>query len=698
MSSIGALATGGRSGRVGGRGGDRFAIVGLGCVLALMTGSAMTAAAFSYVLSARVDRAHRIEDSYSDTLVAVTNQESLLRDYPLEPSPKTRSAYAAQDLAFDTSTAAIARQTGGPDATLNKLLVDEQKFDAIATSIMDAVDRGDAATAAAIDAGVPEPADVVVEALHATEAPHQRLNAAVAAVRQGDVIILWALPVEFVAGLGLLGLFARMSRGHRRRFDSQARRHYYDARHDLLTGIPNRRGFLEIANDSLASALSDGSCTGLLMLDLDRFKTINDARGHHVGDEVLVQIGPRISSVVRECDTVCRLGGDEFAVVLPRIANATEALAIAENVLACFDEPFAADNTTFVLSGTVGVSVAPDHGLTVPELLQRGDLALYAAKETGRKCHRLFEPAMEDAAVARLAVEADLGVAIANGELFLDYQPVVSLATGAMSGVEALARWRHPRRGLVPPSEFIPVAEESELITSIGSWVLAQACAQARVLQDRYPRTPPLTMAVNISICQLEQPGFIDEVSRCVQDAGLDPASVILEITESRLGDESDEVLDVLRSLADLGLRLSIDDFGTGYSSLTRLRSFPMNELKIDRSFVKALGTPDDSYPLVAATINMAHSLGLSVVAEGVELPAQLQSLRQLGCDFVQGYLISMPTAATALNATISVGSDLVAMFLPPDRQRFDGGAAFAAAITATMSRSQVVAHLTTDR
>ena len=439
--------------------------------------------------------------------------------------------------------------------------------------------------------------------------------------------------------------------------------------HDPLTGLTNRALF----RDRVAHALERGarapgaSPVAVLYLDLDDFKTVNDSLGHAAGDALLRQVAQRLLHVTRGADTVARLGGDEFAVLLEAVGTEDEATAVARRLLDALAAPVDALGTPVSVGASVGVALArPEDG--PDELLRNADVAMYMAKRSGKRHHEVFAPAMHEAAVARLALEADLrqaladgvpgsggGAGAAGGELQLAYQPIVELPSGTVAGFEALLRWQHPTRGLIPPSEVIPVAEETGLVVPLGRWVLREACRQAAAWQGERDAhrpavgAPPLLMSVNVSGRQLaEGDRLVDDVRAALAEAQLAPEALQLEITETVMVQDTEGTLAVLRALSALGVRLAIDDFGTGYSSLSYLERFPVDTLKIDKAFVRGLGGADEESPLAEAIVRIGRTLGLRVVAEGVETAAQAARLAGFGCEHGQGYLFAQPLPPAA--------------------------------------------------
>jgi diguanylate cyclase (GGDEF)-like protein/PAS domain S-box-containing protein len=420
----------------------------------------------------------------------------------------------------------------------------------------------------------------------------------------------------------------------------------YLATRDALTGLPNRVLLHDRLELGVANAARHGTGFAFMFIDLDRFKTINDSLGHHVGDELLKGVAGRLTACVRATDTVARLGGDEFAVILENLRGDDDegAQSVADKMIAAMASPMIVEGQALNTSCSIGISLYPADGRDSGTLMKNADVAMYFAKEKGRNNYQFFSQNMNARAQERLSVENYLRLALKRHELVMHYQPRMKVATGELVGVEALVRWQHPRRGLLPPAKFIDVAEDSGLIVPIGEWVLQAACAQAAAWQAR---RPGLRVSVNLSVGQvMDGDRFCRAVEAALREARLDPRLLELELTESHLIQDIEEKAALLNRLGDLGVGIAIDDFGTGYSSLSYLKKLPVDAIKIDGSFVRDIGKDANDEAIIQAILAMAHSLKLSVVAEGVETEAQLEALRALGCDEYQGFLESPGLAA----------------------------------------------------
>ncbi|MES2949472.1 MAG: EAL domain-containing protein [Pseudomonadota bacterium] len=420
----------------------------------------------------------------------------------------------------------------------------------------------------------------------------------------------------------------------------------YQANHDSLTGLANRNLLNDRIEQAIAWAKRNGHVMGVMLLDLDHFKLINDASGHSAGDALLKEVAHRLTACVRETDTVARLGGDEFVIILTDLPQPDDVDQIAEKILSTLSRPTEVAGRDVFVTASIGVSLYPRDGDHGEILLRYADMAMYRVKEHGRNSVRQFVPEMGSTAISRLDMEGAMRRGLERGEFVLHYQPKIDLATQHVVGAEALIRWQHPQIGLVHPIEFIRLAEETGLILPLGEWVLAEACRQQVLWQQQGLR--PLKIAINMSARQFRQDELTDRIAAIFTGTGADPAQFILELTESMVMHDVDSTLMSLRALKKLGVSLSLDDFGTGYSSLSYLRRFPIDELKIDRSFINDIHTNADDAAIAGAIIAMARSLGLSVVAEGVENKEQADLLSTLGCNQVQGYYYARPLTVTA--------------------------------------------------
>ena len=453
----------------------------------------------------------------------------------------------------------------------------------------------------------------------------------------------------FILGAGIAAVASwRLNEGTRARLDHQAV-------HDGLTRLPNRLLFVDRLGVALARARRTDTVHAVLFIDLDHFKVVNDSLGHSAGDEVLLEVAARLDEVVRANDTVSRFGGDEFTVLAEDLVSESAALMLAARIAESLSRPARVQSRDIALSASIGIALTRGRE-SAEHLLRDADAAMYLAKERGRGRVEVFDGALREQVMARLEVENDLRLAIERGELVTHFQPKVRIDTGTIVGVEALVRWQHPERGLVPPNDFIALAEETGLIFALGEWVLRDACAQAARWSGLTPDGEPLTVSVNLSRRQLEQPDLVEVVERALADTGLEPVRLCLEITESAVMRDLDTSISTLRRLKELGLRLAIDDFGVGFSSLSQLKHLPpVDMLKIDKSFVDNIATSDDR-AIVAAILSLAGALGLTTVAEGVEIPEQAAELSSLGCELAQGFLFARPQPPEALDAGFAAG------------------------------------------
>jgi diguanylate cyclase (GGDEF)-like protein len=427
----------------------------------------------------------------------------------------------------------------------------------------------------------------------------------------------------------------------------------YQALHDPLTDLPNRALFLDRLEQELADAERAGRVVAVLFIDLDNFKVINDSLGHHLGDRLLVEVSLRIRNCLRSRDSAARFGGDEFTILLANLWDAAAAIRVTDRVLEALHEPFTIAKHQVTVSASVGIALGNSGAVRPSDLLRNADTALYQAKGTKGR-YEVYRPSMHTTTLKRLKLEEDLRRAIDRGGFEVHYQPQVKLDTHAIAEMEALVRWGHPRRGLVMPSEFIQVTEETGLIVPIGERVLEEACRQAREWRNQNGQRPGITMCVNLSMRQLQDPDLLGKVERALRGAALDANELKLEITETMVMEDEQHVIGVLGDLSALGVRISLDDFGSGYSALNYVKNLPVDDLKIDKSFIDGLGEDPVNDAIVRLIVDFAHTLGLKVTAEGVENERQVASLTAMRCDQAQGFYFSKPLPAEAAGELVA--------------------------------------------
>ena len=425
--------------------------------------------------------------------------------------------------------------------------------------------------------------------------------------------------------------------------------------HDPLTELPNRALFMERLEHAAARSLR-GGLFAVLFVDLDRFKLLNDSFGHIIGDQVLIAVARRLRGCLRPADTIARLGGDEFVVLLEDLSGPPDATRLVERILQQLGHPFQVAGQELFMAASIGVALSSRPYEQPEDMLRDADTAMCHAKVAGRGRYEVFDKEMHARAVALLRLDSDLRRATECQEFRIQYQPVVDLKTGRLTGFEALARWQHPQRGLVPPAEFIPMAEETGLINQLGQWVLSQACLQTKIWQQQFPAPSPLTISVNLSGKQLMKPELVKRIDQILEETGLDGNSLGLEITESVIMENAESAIALLMQLRARSVKLHIDDFGTGYSSLNCLHRLPVDTLKVDRSFVSGTGPSGENWEIVRTIVALAHNLGLDVIAEGVETANQLAQLTRLDCEYGQGHFFSPPVDADA--ATMLIAAD----------------------------------------
>jgi diguanylate cyclase (GGDEF)-like protein/PAS domain S-box-containing protein len=442
--------------------------------------------------------------------------------------------------------------------------------------------------------------------------------------------------------VGMIGVSTDIS--ERKTLEAELERR---ASHDPLTGLPNRPAFVDRLEQALQRTRrrkNSRNKVGVLFMDLDGFKTINDSLGHEAGDRFLVTVAEHLKNRLRPEDVLARFGGDEFAVLLEDVANVTEAIWVAQRIAEGLQEPLAVNSHQVSVSTSVGIALGSANTNDDPEgMLRKADAAMYQAKEQGPGRYAVFDPAMQERAQERLELEAELRKALERGEFLLYYQPEVSLRDGTIVGFEALLRWQHPQRGLLKPQAFMPLAEETDLIVPIGRWVLEEACGQAKRWEEERPCAPPATIEVNLSSRQLVRRGLTRTIEEVLTRADIEAHRLALDLTETTLIKASEDNAQALDALKKMGIRLHLDDFGTGYSSLSYLKRFPVDRVNVDKSFVKGLGENATDTALVRMSIDLCHTMGVEVLAEGVETSEQAALLRDMGCDMGQGYYFAQP-------------------------------------------------------
>jgi len=632
---------------------SRPATLGLAGVLLAVSGYALWSSTSTARAAHRAVMASRLSDDYAYAARAVIAQESLEHEYRLEPGPEVRTRFDAASDDLVAAMTRVRRDGSAEDLQRSERVLEVQgPYLRAVARMLAAVDRGEQADVLRIDDQEADPAFVqtgnMIES--ASRTYHERSMQALADLQALESLTSRTTPLVVLGGLLLVAVFSSVLRQVRRDLDHQRERATHDSMHDSLTGLPNRMLLAERLEQALRAGRRDGTATGLLLIDLDRFREVNDALGHHNGDQLLVQIGPRLAGVLREVDTVTRLGGDEFAVLLPIVENVDAAMSVAGRLRQALDQPFLVDGIDLDVEASIGVVVSGEHGEDSTTLLQRADVAMYVAKEKHVGIFA-YDPGLDGHSPQRLALLGQLRRALDRFELVLHYQPKVCLSTGQVCGAEALVRWQHPERGLLPPDQFIPLAEHTGLISALTRYVLDAALAQTRTWSDAGHRIP---VAVNLSARNLLDERLIEEVIGLLDRHGL-PAEILdLEVTESAIITDPVRARRLLTRLHDLGVRIAIDDFGAGYTSLAQLKALPVTELKVDRSFVATMDSDSRNAMIVQSVVDLGHNLGLTAVAEGVETETSMAMLARYGCDVVQGYHLSRPLPADAFLAWVS--------------------------------------------
>ncbi|MEO8628665.1 MAG: EAL domain-containing protein [Betaproteobacteria bacterium] len=625
----------------------QLATYGLGVVLLVVSSFTIWSSVSTSNLSDRAINASSLADHYAAAAAAVAAQESLERKYRLEPSQEVRKRYAAAAGRLKASLALVARDGSAEDrVTVQQVLDVHVPYLESIDKMFGAVDRGDTPAVLRIDSDEVDPKFDFIESVvdRASDWHHDASILALGELRSREGFNSRATPMVFMLAFVLVALFSNVLRKTLSQMDLQRDRAVHDSLHDALTGLPNRTLLSDRFEQALRRGRREGSLTGLLLIDLDRFKEVNDTLGHQCGDRLLVQIGMRLTGALREVDTIARLGGDEFAVLLPSVEDMDAVLEVARRLRTALTQAFDIDDVEIEIEASIGAVISGQQGDDPATLMRHADIAMYEAKRKGLGIGP-YDAAIDGPSPERLSLLGELRRGIARGELFLHYQPKVDLNNGQVTGVEALVRWQHPQRGLVRPDEFIPFAEQTGLIGPLTSCVLNLALAQSKAWADASHRIP---VAVNISARTLLDDTLVNQVSGLLAHYGLPAQMLELELTESAIMLEPIRAKSVLGQLHALGVRIALDDFGVGYTSLAQLKTLPIDEMKIDKSFVLTMQKDRSNALIVRGVIDLGHNLGMSIVAEGVETAEALVALTEYGCDTAQGYHLCRPQSAAA--------------------------------------------------
>jgi diguanylate cyclase len=618
----------------------RASSFGLALVLVVLAGFSLTSAYIGHLRATEVTQAEYLDNAYRDARINVVLGESIERKYRLQPSPAVRAQYGEALDRLHTSLDKIL-SAADPSAKegVTRALADFVMYRDGVGKLFDAADAGDIELVNAIDrAEVDPPSDAITEFVQEQSVIQaEATNSSLERMKRTQSTIFLATPIAFIVGFLVLAAFTLNLRNVRRRVE-------YQTLHDELTGLPNRTLLHDRTGQALASARRSGVTTAVLLIDLDRFREINDTLGHGIGDAVITTLAQRLQDRFRDSDTLARLGGDEFAVLLTNLSGLHAAREVAAEILLIIQKPIEIEELSLDVEASIGIAVAPDHGASADDLVQRADVALYVAK-SNHTGYAMYEAHADEYSPERLAVLGDLRRAISEDALVLHYQPKIGLGNGITTGVEALVRWNHPSRGLIPPDEFIPLAERTSLIEPLTDWVLKTAMTQARRWSEDGLTLP---IAINISARSLIDQDFATRVHHLLAETGVSPDLIELEVTESAIMTDPIRARYVLEQLHDLDLRLAIDDFGTGYSSLAYLRDLPIDVLKIDQLFIRDMLTRPADHVIVRSVIELARNLGLETVAEGVEDADTAADLAANGCTVGQGYFWSRPLTAEA--------------------------------------------------
>jgi diguanylate cyclase (GGDEF)-like protein len=627
----------------------RVALVGLASVLLVLTGVSVLGTVATRDAAETAQSASTLAEAYHRAGDAASREALAVHEYRLDPERHSHAEYEEAGRLLLVALDDIAGLGTGRDrALVEEVKGLQRQYVAAVERMFAAVDRAETAEVRRIDGDEVDPAIMQIDDLLQEATAEHVADARAAGDRLDRVeqVVFVTTLSTFAVGLAMIVAFTVVAAGYQRRLMRQVSENAHRAMHDALTGLPNRAEFTARTSDALAAEPAPPGGPSVLMLDLDRFKEVNDTLGHHYGDELLRQVARRATAAVRATDTVARLAGDEFAILLPSTGS-EDAMRLAERVQGDLHCSFDLGDVTVDIEASIGVASAPRDASTADELLRCADIAMYTAKDakTGTVA---YSPAMHTDDSSRLLLLGDLRRALeATDQISLHYQPKVRLSDGDLCGVEALVRWQHPVRGPIPPNDFIPVAETTGLINRLTLYVLRHALTQARVWLDAGREVP---VAVNLSPRCLLDVGLVDQVTRLLAEYGVPPGLLRLEVTESAVMANPAQATATLVQLHDLGVHLSIDDYGTGYSSMAYLKQLPVDELKVDRTFVQHMDTDHEDAVLVRGAIELGHNLGMTVVAEGVEVNAHAQALQELGCDIAQGYHYARPMPADQLD------------------------------------------------
>jgi diguanylate cyclase (GGDEF)-like protein len=623
----------------------QLAVYGLAGVLLLLSSFAIWSSLSTSRLGVQAIASSILSDHYASAAVAVAAEESLERKYRLEPSSGVRLRYDAAVEELNRALVLVSRDGMAEDrAIVERVLTAHRPYLESINRMFEAVNRTDTAAVLRIDTDEVDPKfDIIEKVVDTASEMHRRESIrALQQLRSREKFNAYATSAAFLIGLALVALFSNVLRQTRLQLDLQHEKAVHDSLYDALTGLPNRTLLNDRFEQTLRNGRREGWTTGLLLLDLDRFKEVNDTLGHHYGDHLLTQIGARLAGELREVDTIARLGGDEFAVLLPAVEDLNGALEVARRLRSALTATFEIENIAIEIEASFGVVISGEHGDDAVTLLKRADMAMYGAKQQGQGV-QAYQPDSDQDSSKRLPLLGELRRGIERNELFMHYQPKVSLISGKVTGAEALVRWQHPERGLVRPDEFIPFAEHTGLIGSLTRYVLNLSLAQVKVWADAGHR---ILVAVNISARNLLDDTLVSHITKLLAHHSLPAQMLELEVTESAIMLDPQRAFSILSQFHTLGIRISIDDFGAGYTSLAQLKNLPIDELKIDKSFVLTMQSDPKNALIVKSVIELGHNLGMSVVAEGVETADALSALTRYQCDIAQGYHLFRPQSA----------------------------------------------------